>query len=295
MSKKLDVMIIGAQKAGTTSLLHYFGEHPQCISHLQKEFAFFTDNTEYNKGFDTALKKYYSHAIYTDTTKMIAKNSAIYVYEYGIKRLKAHNPSCEIILILRNPVERTYSSYLMEKNYGDVPFKFIDIPELIKKPESNPNKAFFECLIEYSIYVNHIKSIYRHFPKEQLSIVFYEDLKNQPAKLCSTIFEKLNIDSSFIPDVKVKHNETKKTHSSSYARMLNSFLKNNNPVKKTVKLFIREHNAYKYGEFLRSFNKTRYNHEAMDADTKNALVEYYKPFNQQLEELIGKDLSHWNN
>ncbi|MGZ3885565.1 MAG: sulfotransferase domain-containing protein, partial [Bacteroidia bacterium] len=264
-------------------------------SHLQKEFAFFTDNSEYNKGFSAALKKYYSHAPYSDDTKLVAKNSAIYVYEYGIKRLKEHNPQCDIVLILRNPVERTYSSYLMEKNYGDVPFSFTDIPALIQMPDSNPNKAFFECLIEYSIYVNHIKSIYRHFRKEQLHILMYEDLANESAKLCRDLFAKLNIDSSFRPDVNVRHNETKKTHSPAYARMLNYFLKNNNPVKRTVKLFVREHNAYKYGEMLRGFNKTRQNHDVIDPATKKVLTQYYKPFNRELELLLGKDLSHWNN
>lgn len=43
MSKKIDVMIVGAQKDGTTSLLRYMGEHPDCIAHPQKEFAYFID------------------------------------------------------------------------------------------------------------------------------------------------------------------------------------------------------------------------------------------------------------
>ena len=40
---KIDIMIVGAQKAGTTSLLRYLGEHPECVAHPQKEFAYFLE------------------------------------------------------------------------------------------------------------------------------------------------------------------------------------------------------------------------------------------------------------
>lgn len=293
MPEKIDVMIIGAQKAGTTSLLRYFGEHPECVSHSQKEFAYFTDNREHEKGFDAALDKYYPAG--TNGKKIVAKNSAIYVYEHGIRRLKEHNAACELVLILRNPVERTYSSYLMEKNHGDVSFRFSDVPALAGDPEHDPNKDYFECLVDYSLYAKHIRNILKHFPRKQLHLLFYEDLNNEPARLCHDLFGVLGMDRNFTPDVKVKHNETRRTRSSSYARVVNYFMHNNNPVKRTVKLFVRERNAYKYGEMLRGINATEEKYGSMDAGTRRKLVDYYRPFNRELEDLTGRDLSHWNN
>lgn len=51
MGEKIDIFIIGAQKAGTTSLKNYLGEHPQINTHTTKEFSYFYDDEEYNAGF----------------------------------------------------------------------------------------------------------------------------------------------------------------------------------------------------------------------------------------------------
>ena len=48
----IDIMIIGAQKAGTTSLKNYLGEHPELQTHPQKEFGYVWDDKEFNQGFE---------------------------------------------------------------------------------------------------------------------------------------------------------------------------------------------------------------------------------------------------
>ena len=55
--KKIDVMIVGAEKSGTTSLKNYLNEHPDVFGHSATEFTFFhTKKNEYNLGFDTVFK-----------------------------------------------------------------------------------------------------------------------------------------------------------------------------------------------------------------------------------------------
>ncbi len=289
-------MIVGAQKAGTTSLLRYLGEHPECISHPQKEFSYFTDKSEYSEGLNKALKKYYAHKKHDDSTIIIAKNAGLFADLNGLIRLKKNNPNCQIVFILRNPVERTYSSYLMEKNFGTVKFEFKDLPELIKKHQNNNEDTWdFDFFIEYSLYSIHLKNIYSVFPKENVNIVLYEELKSDAIKVCNRIFQKLNIDSTFRPNVELKHNVTQKTRSNLYARVVKHFLRNNNPVKKLIKKFMPGHKVYKYGEILREVNKTEKKHSEMDQNTKVFLVNYFKPYNKELEDLIGIDLSTWNN
>ncbi len=296
MSRPIDVMIVGAQKAGTTSLLRYLGEHPACISHPQKEFSYFTDKAEYAEGLAAALKKYYAHKEYTDKTKIIAKNAGLFTDMNGLARLKKNSPDCQLVFILRNPVERTYSSYLMEKNFGTVKFDFEDLPEMIKKHQNNNENTWdFDFFIEYSLYSHHLKNIYSLFPKENVNIVLYEDLKNNGAEVCKTIFRKLKIDDSFLPNVEMKHNVTQKTRSNFYARAVKHLLRNHNPIKKLIKRFVPGHKVYKYGELLRDVNKTEKKHEPINAEVKQFLVDYYRPYNKELEEMIGKDLTSWNN
>ncbi|MCK6649638.1 MAG: hypothetical protein L6Q66_08280, partial [Bacteroidia bacterium] len=79
-----------------------------------------------------------------------------------------------------------------------------------------------------------------------------------------------------------------------YANMIHRFLKNENPIKKAIKLFIPGRFVYRYGEFLREVNKTQQTHESINEDVKKFLIDFYKPQNAELEKMIGKDLSDWN-
>ena len=101
---------------------------------------------------------------------------------------------------------------------------------------------------------HHLKKIYELFSKEQVHIVLYEDLKNNAAQVCKNIFKQLNIDTSFKPAVDVKHNVTNKTRSHLYARILRRFLRNENPIKKFLKLFIDQKPIFgNFSFFLRKF------------------------------------------
>ncbi|HVA97418.1 MAG TPA: sulfotransferase [Bacteroidia bacterium] len=294
MERKIDVMIVGAQKSGTSSLLRYLGEHPACLSHLQKEFSCFFDDKEYEQGFEKALKKFFSHESYTEKTKLICKNANLYAKEEALKRLKEHNPKCEIIFIMRHPTDRTYSSFLMEKNAGSAKFEFSELPELFKKHQEDEINWGFQYFIEYSLYAKYLNKIYEYFPKEQVTLLLYEDLRKDAKSVCKKIFQKIKVDETFIPEVSVVHNLTKKTRSSYYARVLRRLLSNQNPLKKGIKKIISGHAAYHYGEALRKINKVDKKHNSMDENVRAFLVELYKPYNEELAKMIGRDLTFWN-
>lgn len=295
MNKKIDVMIVGAQKAGTTSLLRYLGEHPECIAHPQKEFAYFIDEQEFEQGITAAFSKYYFEEELFPEKKIIAKNAGLYTRSESLKRLKEHNPKCKIILILRNPVERAYSSYLMEKNYGTAKFDFSELPNLINSHHEKDESWGFSFFIEYGLYVNYLNLIYSYFPKEQVTILLYRDLKSSPKEMCSFLLKKIGIDSSFCPNIAIKHNVTVKTKSTVVARAIKHVLKRESLVRKTLTQLIPANKTYKYGELLRKVNKTDQKHSAMDSEVRQFLIDFYKPYNHELEKLIGKDLSEWNN
>jgi len=294
MSRPIDVMIIGAQKAGTTSLLRYLGEHPECMSHPQKEFAYFIDSKEYDNNYTRAFRKYFSASDVTSNAKIVAKSAGLYADENAIKRLYEHNPKCELIIILRNPVERAYSSYLMEKNYDSVKFEFSELPELIQKHNGNDESWGFSFFIEYGFYAKHLKNIYKHFPKEQVHVILYDEFKNNTLKVCQDIFNVIKIDNKFIPNVKVQHNVTQKMHSQFYAKLTKHILKKEGFFRRLFLKIIPTSKAYKYGEQLRLINKKNAKHSEMNDSEKQYLITFYKPHNDELENLIKCDLSNWN-
>ncbi len=288
--KKISLMIIGAQKAGTTSLKNYLGQHPSLQVHPHKELSYFFDPAEHSKGFDNALRKYYSNP--DESTQLIAKNAGLYVSEDGILRLKAHNPACKLVLILRNPVERTYSSYLMEKNYGAINGTFESIEPVLRKGDTTDWR--FEFFIGMSLYQKHLAMIYAHFPKEQVKIIRYEDFKTRSAEICKELFQWINVDAEFNPDTNIKYNVTHINRSPSYGRLVVQLLRNQNPIKKIFRKLMPGKMDYKVGEMLRNINKTTKLYGNISENMSKLLREYYLPHNDKLSELTGMDFSDWN-
>ena len=288
--KKISLMIIGAQKAGTTSMKNYLGQHPSLQAHPHKEFSYFFDPIEYAKGFDNAIRKYYDHS--SESNLLIAKNAGLYVSESGIIRLKEHNPDCKLVFILRNPVERTYSSYLMEKNYGAINGTFESIEPVIRKGDINDWR--YEFFIGMSLYQMHLSMIFKHFKKEQVKLIRYEELESKAGEICQELFAWLNVNSNFKPDTDTKYNVTHVNRSPSYGRLVVQLLKNQNPVKKIFRKIMPGKMDYKVGEILRNVNKTKKLYQPISKNMKVLLREFYAPHNKKLSELTGIDFSNWN-
>lgn len=284
------MFIVGAQKAGTTSLKHYLGEHPKVMTHLQKEFAFFYDDAEYAEGTEAAYKKYFGG--HHPGKVLLAKNAGLYVKESGLQRLQKHNPDCKIVLLLRNPVERSYSAYLMEKNYGNFSGEFDEIKDIIKTASREDWR--FEFFIRMGMYAEYVQMLQKYFPKEHIHIIRFEELSSDPIGVCQHLFRQLGVDATFQPDTSVKYNVTHKMRSSNYARFVMKLLQNNHPIKKAVRKIIPTGKDYKIGEMLRNVNKSQEKPDSIPADLRTVLTEFYIPYNNALAELTGIDVSAWN-
>lgn len=288
--QKIRLFIAGAQKCGTTSLKHYLGEHPSVVTHLQKEFAYFYDDEEFRGGWNAAVAKYYG--FHADNTVRVAKNAGLYVKESAVQRLHEHNPECHIVLLLRNPADRAYSAYQMEKNYGHISDDFSVVrPLLSSRPAEDWRYEFF---IKMGMYSEYIKTMLKYFPKEQFTFISYENLQTQPAVVCKNLYETLQIDSSFQPDISVRYNVTHKMHSSAYAKMVTRLLKNDNPLKKVARRLMPRGQDVKLGEMLRNVNKSASKPEKLSDDFRSTLTEFYRPYNEQLSDLTGIDFNVWN-
>ncbi len=287
----IELMIVGTQKAGTTSLKTYLGEHPQLYSHPQKEIAFFLDKDEFSKGWDVAFEKYFS--LSRQNQLLIGKSASLYSSESAIKNLATYNPSCKLVILLRNPIDRAYSSYLMEVNNGDIHFPFSEVIQMVKdKKIDEENKEWFRIFIEMGLYAQHMETIYAHFPKEQVKVFIYEDFKQDATKVCSELFEWLGVDPSFKPNVAKHYNVTLKRKSTLYAAVISKLLNKKSILRKIFNLFFPERINYKFGDALQNINKTKKTHNSMSAEEREALRNFYAEPNRQLEKITGLTF-HW--
>lgn len=292
----IDLMIAGAQKAGTTSLKNYLGKHPSLVTHAMTEFAFFVNEEEYREGFPQAMRKYFPDAATIEGKKLIAKNAGLYIDETALQRLYDHNPDCIVVFIIRHPVERAYSSYNMERESGWFRHPWAGISASLTKFKNGEKDQMFRLFIELGLYAEHLKKIRRIFPLNQCEVVLFEDLKSDPAAICARLFRLLAVDASVTVDTSSIHNPTKKVRSKSMGRFLIWLMANDNPIKIFAKKLLPATTFVKIRNWLFRMNTsaTLAAPVAMPPELREQLIAFFKPYNDELALMTGLNLDHWN-
>ena len=288
--QKIDFMIAGAQKSGTTSLLRYLGEHPEIAAHPQKEFAFYLDPSEYQNDFNKAYKKYFGEIEHLHDKKTLAKSAGLYVNESALEKLHQQFPLCKLILILRNPVDRTYSSFLWEKNAGTEPNEIDQVFNSSLPIEKQQNSYY----LEYSQYGKHVSKLISIFGKENIKFIYYEDLKRNATEVCKEIFEFMGINKNFTPKTSTIHNSTEIIKSKQLAKIIHRILSKGSIVKRGLKLFITNKKAAQMGEKLRRVNYSQAKYPELNKETRAHLEFLLQQDIIDLELNLKEAVEKWN-
>jgi len=289
--KKIDLMIIGAQKAGTTSLQNYLNEHPEILGHPQIEFGFFKDDAMYANGYEKEFSRHFTAGNINAAKVVVAKNTGMYDSEKALERLQQHNPDCKLVFIVREPVSRAYSSYSMEKFNGLLTRDFSEIKDVIE--EKRFDDMMYRFFIRLGLYSEFLRSIYKFFPENQVKIVLFEKLGKDPAGVCREIFQWLNIDPSFTPSTEKEYNKTQKPKSALVSNILMRLRSNNNVVKKVAKKVLPYSVFTRLGTFLIESNKSSKRTKPISPEVKEYLQRFFDPYNKELEQLAKINLDGW--
>lgn len=287
--KPIDIVIAGVQKAATSSLQLYMGQHPQLLTHGEREFTFFIRDEEYSSGYENAFLNYFYDADLTK--KILIKNVGIIFWEDVIQRLHQHNPHVKIILVLRNPVSRAYSAYWYARMKGYEQEESFE--SALRSGRQCPNDKINKGMIAYldrGNYLFQLKTLYKYFSPEKVKIVLYEDLKDYPEKLLIELFSFCEIDNTFKPEIKRKFNESSRARIPWLAQLVNTEY----PIRPVLRYIIPENAKHRIRIKLNSLNKKDFVPPPMSAVTKLRLIEYYKPMVQELSILLDRNLKQWN-
>ena len=207
---RVDFFIVGAPKAGTTSLFHYLDEHPEIGMSSQKEPDYFSDKDIQDRGMyygknriDT-IEKY--HALFDDTnSKLKGEGSVSYLFYNNVPaKIKEYNPNAKIIIMLRNPIDRAFSHYLMDYRLGVVSNTFEDI--VFKQSKHKHASLFYQQYIKVSEYTVQIERYLDFFSTENILVIDYEDFKEDVLGVVNKTFLFLGVNQGFAPDVIKKYN-----------------------------------------------------------------------------------------
>lgn len=203
----LDFLIIGTQKAGTTSLYEYLSEHPQVFVPEVKEIQYFVDDRFYEQGPEY-LSAFYSKSN-SDQTKGLA-----YVHMLPFtdcpKRVAEFNPKMKLIVMLRDPVKRAFSAYnfAMKNGWEDPNVSFSE--SLALEParlKGNYTERFELAYFYNGLYHQHLSYWKKHFDDDQFLIITDSDLKNERAETLRRVFSFLGVNESADINLHVEHNK----------------------------------------------------------------------------------------
>ena len=284
---KVDFFIVGAPKAGTTSLYHYLNEHPEIEMSSQKEPDFFTDLDIYNSGMYygknriNTIEKY--HNLFGSRSKLRGEASVSYLFNKNVpQKIKTYNPDAKIIIMLRNPVERAFSHYLMDYRLGLVSDAFEDIVN--RKKKNNKNDLFYQQYIEVSVYSKQVKRYLNVFEKENILIIDYIDFKEDISEVLDRLFQFIGVSTDFEPNVEKKHNPYSMPKNK-IIRFIYSFV----ALRKVLKLLFSKTLAKKARLLLFKEDKKPKLSKAL----RLQLNKYFKNDIERLGKLLDKDYLRW--
>ncbi|HLT73964.1 MAG TPA: sulfotransferase [Ohtaekwangia sp.] len=302
-----DFLVIGAGKSGTTSIDKYLNQHPGIFVPKSKEPNFFgyenktegdfagnPDDLAHFRRSVTTLEAYLAIFADAEPDQIKGETSNTYMYHpQAPERIKYYNPDIRLIAILRQPAARLYSRFMH-----------------LARENRPPSPNFSDCLDRNSVwwkrndlisegfYYRNLKPYFELFPREQLRIYLYEDLQQAPQKVMQEIYAFLGADATFTPNVSLRYNESGLIKNPFLNRIYGQGGLLSRSIRAilpgTVVQRLRSNLSLKKKILdLRGKNLIK---PKMDPELKRTLTtDVYGEDIRQLQNLIGRDLSHWLN
>jgi hypothetical protein len=294
-----DFIFIGSFKCASSSFHYYLSQHPEIFTSTKKETGFFS--LHYDKGMDF-YAKFFEGA---KENQIRGETTPTYCFlPYVAERIQKHYPNAKLILCLRHPVERAFSSWLMATGLGRERLPFDEVMEKSKSMlsvmkqkladenaeqfwiDNNPNAKFAPLEITSIIagqYAEMLKLYYKYFKPEQIKVILFEDLYKKTDETLSDIFSFLGVDSNFIVPNKESVNFyfdrtaneiTYKIFGLKTGRLIID------AIPKSLKLKLKK-----------SWKKPS---PKLTTEQRIKYWEYFKDDVFELEKLTNRDFSHWN-
>ncbi|WP_346863272.1 sulfotransferase [uncultured Draconibacterium sp.] len=194
---KVNTFLIGAQKAGTTSLYDWLGQHPEINApSVIKDYHFFTNDELFKKGI-THFNSFYKKNNRCPVNLHAAVNY-LFFNEIAVKRITEYNPDSKIIICLRNPQDRAISAFKYFKRTAREKYNFDTALSRELNGKLSHHELSNNSYILHGKYSAQIEVFMNYFKREQVHFVLFEELMDKRLRnnILKDICDFLNIDSN---------------------------------------------------------------------------------------------------
>lgn len=300
---RIDFFCLGAQKAGTTLLHDILIQHPNIYLPPNKEAHFFDVNELYFKGLNYYFNEYFNTF---SNEKIIGNiNPNLQIDNRSIDRIiDCFGNQIKIIFLMRDPVKRAYSHYLMSKKRGYEDLDFLDAikaetdrilnPKPYKDYESMELGHFEKNHYGYisrGLYSKTLEYIFEKFPRENIRVYVFEEFINDKEGTIKDILTFLGVEQIKL-NLDLKSNPAQKAVSYKLSKFLNMPSEFKNTLKKIIPKTLRK----KVKKFANNKNMVNMKKEEFQLSVENInfIKEYFKEDISKVEAILNRKINFWN-
>lgn len=202
-------LIIGAPKAGTTSLFRYLAQHPQVVEGRRKEVHYF--DIHYARGEAWYRSHFPAERVLADD-RITGEGSPYYLcHPQAPPRMAALLPEARLIVLLRNPVERAVSHYFHSVRNDREPLpidgaiaaeehRTAEVYERMRRdPSADSRQHRWFAYKGTGHYCEQLENLFQHYPREQVLILKSEDLFANPHRVFGEVCRHIGLVAEFHP------------------------------------------------------------------------------------------------
>lgn len=294
-------LVVGAAKAGTTSLHEYLNQHPDVFIPEKKECLFFSALEKFNgPDHDQELNRLAMHDI--DSYEALFANARaaralgdishdyLYYHDSAIPNIKRYlGDQVRIAIILRDPRERAYSHYMHHVKGGISPDSSFDRALELEGERIKRGWSWNWHYKRVGLYAAQVSAYIGAF--SNCRVYLYDDLVRDACELMTDLYSFVGVDATFHPSIEI-HNQGYDVRN----RRMNRFLRRESQLKGRVRAALM---AVGFSQTVlhrlkqRALLANKVTKERMSSESRRRLTEYFRPDIERLEGLIGRNLSGW--
>src|SRR6267143_3221455 len=176
--ERLNFILAGAQKSGTTALHYFLEKHPNVTMGERQEMHFFDNDAMFVSQADYAqLHKHYP--LLTPSTIAGDCTPSYMYHELAAERIWKYNPKIKLVILLRNPVDRAFAHWNMQRFRGREPLDFFDAvrEEQTRIAGAPALEARRFAYVDRGFYAQQLQRLFKFFAREQVKAVKFEEFK----------------------------------------------------------------------------------------------------------------------
>lgn len=308
-----DFLLVGAAKSGTSSLYSYLAQHPDVFLPEIKEPNYFAYRgtlldtkgpkapkiieSLLHKKTITSLDDYMALYSGASTGQTSGDCSPRYLY-YGDAPEAIHDliPDARIIVILRNPIDRAYSHYLMNRQRDLEPEDSFHRAVDLEKERIGLGWGWDWHYLSVGMYGQQLQRYYSLFPKNNIMVIFHEELVKNLNGVIRKIYRFLGVNDTFTADTERRY-KVASTHGAadSYLGRL-VFATETTWLGAIAIRLIPRSLGLQIQNILRDLVSRKGDGRdipPLDFEVRNFCWEHLEADVQLLEKLLGRDLSNW--